>query len=289
MAKDMVELRQALAQIDPHELDTRGLLAKLPFARRVGTMVKGLEKVAIRYEPVSRQVTVIESRLREGRAMLAKDNVELRKLYQQVEAQRLPVQKNAYLGELLMDELQALLDRATDPAKGERIQSTLHDVSMRVQDLRTMEEVHMQFFVSLEMTRQNNTRLGQAVDRTLALATNVIIVGLAIQAALSRQKRVLEANQRTQEFLGGVIMANAAAIKRHTSDIGNVYSNPVIALDKITQAHNDLIEAIENAGQIKQQAIATARENIGKLGQLVAELQGRATGLLERSGPADDP
>ena len=115
----------------------------------------------------------------------------------------------------------------------------------------------------------------------MSLATNVVTVGLAIQAALARQKRVLEANQRTQEFLGNVLVANAAAIKRHTTDIGDVYNNPVIAMDKITQAHNDLVEAIEAADRLKQQGIETARENIAKLSELSTEMQQKASGLLD--------
>jgi len=108
-----------------------------------------------------------------------------------------------------------------------------------------MEAVHIQFFVSIDLSRENNTRLGQSVERTLTLAINVVTVGLAIQVALARQRRVLEATQRTREFLGNVIVANAAAIKQHTEEIGDVYNNPVIAIDKIAQAHNDLIEAMD--------------------------------------------
>ncbi len=281
VAKEMVDLQQSLDQINPHELETKGLLAKLPFVRKVGSMVEALEKVAIRYEPVSKQVTVIESKLREGRAMLAKDNIELRKLYQQVEAQQLPIQKNAYLGELLMAELQGVLERTDDLVKRDRLQNALHDVSMRVQDLRIMEEVHMQFFVSLEMSRQNNTRLGQAVERTLSMASNVVTVGLAIQAALARQRRIMEANKRTQEFLGNLIVTNAAAIKRHTTEIGDVYNNPVIAIDKISQAHNELVEAIQTADRLKQEGIEGAKENIAKLSQMAAEVREKASGLLE--------
>ena len=101
---DLVDLRAALNQINPHEIGRVGfmgnLLAKFPF---VGSpALRALEKIAIRYEPVSNQVSVIETKLREGRAMLARDNVELRMLYEQVETQQLPVQKNAYMGELVM-------------------------------------------------------------------------------------------------------------------------------------------------------------------------------------------
>ena len=282
VTNNLVELRMALSQIAPSELSHRGLLRRLidilPFRHR---LLRMLEKIAVRYEPVSRQVVVIENRLREGRMMLTRDNVELRKLYEQVESQQPTVEKNAYLGELLMRELDELMERTAEPHKKEKIQNALHDVAMRVQDLRTMQEVHSQFFVSIEMTRQNNSRLGQAVDRTLTLATNVVTVGLAIQIALARQRRVLEATQRTREFLGDMIVTNAATIKQHTQEIGDVYNEPVIAVEKITQAHNALLEAIDLANQLKEDGIASARENISKLSHLAGALEERFAGTRQ--------
>jgi uncharacterized protein YaaN involved in tellurite resistance len=282
VTNNLVELRMALMQIAPSELSRRGLLRSLidilPFRHR---LLRMLEKIAVRYEPVSRQVVVIENRLREGRMMLTRDNVELRKLYEQVESQQPTVEKNAYLGELLMQELDELMERTVEPRKKEKIQNALHDVAMRVQDLRTMQEVHSQFFVSIEMTRQNNSRLGQAVDRTLTLATNVVTVGLAIQIALARQRRVLEATQRTREFLGDMIVTNAATIKQHTQEIGDVYNEPVIAVEKITQAHNALLEAIDLANQLKQEGIASARDNISKLTHLAGALEERFAGTRQ--------
>ena len=145
-----------------------------------------------------------------------------------------------------------------------------------------MEVVHIQFFVGIEMTRQNNNRLGQSVDHTLALGTNVVFIGLALQMALTRQKRVLDAAWRTREFLGTLVAANAASLRQHTQEIGDVYSNPVIALEKITQAHDDLMEAMDIADRLKVEGIQVARENIAKLSQLASQLEHRATGLREQ-------
>lgn len=280
VTRDLVELRMALKGITPPELSQPGILEKLK-SMLPGRLQKILEKIAINYEPASRQVVVIETRLREGRMMLTRDNVELRRLYQQVESQQPTVQKNAYLGGLLMQELQEMMERTEDTRKKERLQNALYDISMRVQDLRTMEEVHTQFFVSIEMTRQNNTRLGQAVERTLTLASNVVMVGLAIQVALARQKRVQEATRRTREFLGNLLVANAETIKVYTREIGDIYKEPVIAIEKVTQAHNALLDAIDTADRLKAEGIASAQENIARLSQLSGELEQRFQGMRE--------
>ncbi len=288
ISKELVDLRITLDQINPHQTGKMGLAGR--FVGKVplfgGTARRTLHKIAIRYEPVSRQVASIETKLRDGKALLARDNLELRKLYEQVEEQQLPIRKNAYLAELVMQHLDDSLERSEDPLKKERIRNVLHDVAMRVQGLRTMEEVHVQFFVSIEMTRQNNNRLGQSVEQTLALGTNVVMIGLALQVALARERAVMEANRGTREFLGNLVMANAETIKRHTVEIGDVYNSPVIAIEKITQAHNDLIEAMNIADRLKQEGIDSARENIAKLTQLSAELEQRSQGMRDEATEA---
>ena len=279
ISNELIGLRMALNAINPHELTRKNFASKLmsrfPLFRVFDPGIKTLKKMAIRYESVSNQVWIIEKKLREGRMMLKKDNLELRKLYEQIEEKQSPVQKNAYLGECIVQELRDVIEHTKDPIKRSRLQNAMHDVSMRVQDLRTMDEIFLQFFISIDLTRQNNTRLGQAVERTLTLATNLVAVGLAIQTALFRQKRVMDATQKTREFLGNLIIANAATIKKHTTDIGDVYNQPAIAIEKIANAHSEIVEALEIAIQLKQEGIDNARENIGKLTRMSSDLQKR--------------
>lgn len=281
VATDLIDLRTALDRINPN-FERRGLFARtigaLPFLRD-SALVRSLTKIALRYEPVSKQITVIESKLREGRSLLARDNVELRRLYEDVENQQEVIESQAFLGTLLLDEFSRLTADITDPIERDRIQSAHHDVATRVQDLRIMQEVHVQYFVSIELTRQNNNRLGQAVDRTLALATNVVTIGLAIQSALVRQRNVKEATERTREFLGEMITQNAAAIRRQTEEIGDLYNDPVIAMDKLAQAHQDLLAALDIASTLREQGISTSRKNIEELTVLTKELSEHVDGL----------
>ena len=282
IARDLGELRANLERINPNEGNRTGagkLLDLVPFHK---SLIERLERIAMRYETVSSQTVVIEKRLREGQQLLQRDNGELRKLYEQVESQQQAVKKNAYLGELLIDELQKAVTRTTDPQKSERLRAVLFDVSSRVQDLRTMEEVHNQFFTSITLTRENNVRLAQSVDRTLSLASNTIMVGLAIQAALANQRRVLEATRRTREFLGDLIAQNATAINQYTNEIGDIYKTPVIAIEKLTQAHDELIAALDAADNLETTGIEIARDNIQRLRTLSSQLEAR---LVQETPP----
>jgi uncharacterized protein YaaN involved in tellurite resistance len=231
---------------------------------------------------VAKQVTVIERRLTEGSDLLARDNVELRQLYEDVETQQAVVRRQVFLGELLLSHLEALAAEASDANERQRIGTALHDVAVRVQDLRTMDEVHQQYFASIEMIRHDNKRLGHAVDRTVALASNVVTVGLAIQSALIRQRRVLEANQRTREFLGEVLVRNAAAIREQSAQIGDLAAQPVIALEKLSQAHDDLLAALDAAERSRADGLAAARANIGQLARLSQEMGEHVHGVEDR-------
>jgi uncharacterized protein YaaN involved in tellurite resistance len=283
IATGMVDLRVALNRIDPN-LGQKGFLRRtvgaLPLVNN-NALVRTLQKIALRFESVSKQITVIETKLREGRALLDRDNVELRMLYEDVEAQQRQIQRAAYVGELLVQELTDALAATEESRDRERIEQALHAVAMRVVDLRSMEEVHVQFFVGIELTRQNNSRLGEAVDRTVTMATNVVTIGLAIQAALVRQKRVMEATQRTRQYIGDLIAANAAAIKQHTEEIGDLYNEPVVAMEVLVQAHNDLMAALDTASQLRVEGIERAKQSIEQIKELTPSLAGRVDGLLE--------
>jgi len=288
LANELVNLRVALDRIDPSQDDRRGLSRlrrSLPFGRNK-PMLRTLKKVAIRYEPATKQITVIETKLRQGRALLVRDNVELRRLYEDIEAQQEAIKRQTYLGQLLLQELEQLPIDDDDPLQRDRLQAAKHDVASRVQDLLTMQEVHVQYFVGIELTRQNNQRLGQAVDRTLTLAANVVTVGLAIQAALVRQREVQEATQRTRQFLGELIVSNATAVRRQTEEIGDLYQDPVIAMDKLTQAHHELVAALDVASKLREQGLDTARRNIDELTALTKELDQRAHGLNHDADPS---
>ena len=274
--KALVELRHQMDEINPHVLSQPGKLGRL--LGRTPVIGKVLKKIAVKYESVQTQIDAIMAGLRAGKDRLLQDNAELEQLYQQVKQAQLGIQQSAYVGELLWQKLDdALLD--CDPGERQKLQAMMHRVAMRVQDLRTMEQVNLQFFVSIDMTLQNNDTLGEQVDRTVMVTQNLLTVGLAIQAALAQQKKVAKAVKSVQETTAAMLEANAAAIGRQTAEIGEMQNNPVLALESVKNAHNTLLEALDKMDEIRQLGTEKARTGIAELNKMSAALEPKVEAL----------
>lgn len=58
----------------------------------------------------------------------------------------------------------------------------------------------------------------------------------------------------------------------------------MVAMEKISQAHDNLLEALDMADRIKEQGIDSARENIAKLGLMSARMQQKVANLPRPAG-----
>ncbi len=275
--KTLIELRHTMDEINPNVLSQPSGIAK--WVGKAPGVGKILKRIAVKYESVQTQIDHIMNGLRHGKDKLLQDNAELEQLYEQVGQAQLGVQESAYIGELLWQKIEDKLPEATDPAERQKLQAMMHRVAMRVQDLRTMEQVNLQFFASIDMTIQNNDTLCEQVDRTVMVTQSLLTVGLAIQAALASQKQIATAVKSVQESTAAMLEANAAAIGRQTLEIGEMQNNPVIALESVKKAHNSLIEAMDKMEEIRAVGTEKARAGIAELNKMSAALEPKVEAL----------
>jgi len=275
--KTLIALRHTMDEINPNVLSQPSGIAKwIGKAPGVGKILK---RIAVKYESVQTQIDHIMNGLRHGKDKLLQDNAELEQLYEQVRQAQRGVQESAYIGELLWQKIEDELPEATDPAERQKLQAMMHRVAMRVQDLRTMEQVNLQFFASIDMTIQNNDTLCEQVDRTVMVTQSLLTVGLAIQAALASQKQIATAVKSVQESTAAMLEANAVAIGRQTTEIGEMQNNPVIALESVKKAHNSLIEAMDKMEEIRAVGTEKARAGIAELNKMSAALEPKVEAL----------
>ena len=275
--KTLVALRHTMDEINPQVLGQPSGVAKwLGKAPGVGQVLK---RIAVKYESVQTQIDQIMNGLRHGKDKLLQDSAELENLYDQVQTAQNGVQQAAYVGELLMERIEQGSAESEDMAQRQKLQTMAHRVSMRVQDLRTMEQVNLQFFASIDMTLQNNDTLCEQIDRTVMVTQSLLTVGLAIQAALANQKQIATAVKQVQDSTAAMLEANAAAIGRQTREIGEMQNDPVIALDRVKNAYESLVSAMDEMEQIRSTGTAKAKAGIAELSRMSAALEPKVDAL----------
>lgn len=287
--KTLIELRNTMDEINPQVLGQPTGIAK--WLGRAPGIGKVLKRIAVKYESVQTQIDHIMNGLRHGKDKLLMDNAELEQLYDQVHVAQQGVQQSAYVGELLWQKLEDASVEVTEAVERQRLQAMMHRVAMRVQDLRTMEQVNLQFFASIDMTVQNNDALCEQIDRTVMVTQSLLTVGLAIQAALASQKQIASAVRQVQDSTAAMLEANAAAIGRQTKEIGEMQNNPVIALDRVKNAYETLVGAMDDMEQIRMAGTEKARAGIAELTKMSAALEPKVEALqaARELPPADIP
>lgn len=275
--RTLIALRHTMDEINPQVLGQPSGIAKL--LGRTPGVGKILKRIAVKYESVQTQIDQIMAGLRHGKDKLLQDSTELEQLYEQVHVAQQGVQQSAYVGELLMQRIEDSIVEETETVQRQKLQTMAHKVAMRVQDLRTMEQVNLQFFSSIDMTLQNNDSLCEQIDRTVMVTQSLLTVGLAIQAALANQKQIATAVKQVQDSTAAMLEANAAAIGRQTREIGEMQNNPVIALDRVRNAYESLVGAMDEMEQIRMAGTEKARAGISELTKMSAALEPKVEAL----------
>jgi len=72
---------------------------------------------------------------------------------------------------------------------------------------------------------------------------------------------------------------NAAAVNQAAQDVGDMYNNPVIALEKMEEGFDQLMQAVQTANETMANSTLKAREASARLADMTAELSPVADGL----------
>jgi len=279
VAKTLTDFRQKMDQLNPHLVQQSvpaRLVSKIPI---VGPMIVNawtnsrLREIGTRYQTLRDQVDAVMRSLYANKDVILQDNISLSTLYERVQRAHQGVVRSIQLGDHVKTKLVTLRDGTANTSERETFDLLVNRVNVRIQDLRTMEQVDLQESVSMNITVTNNMDLADAIERTVTVVRPLMVVGLAIQAALANQKRAIEAVKSTQDYAGQLLVANADAIERQTQEIGDLTQNASVALTKVEEAYHKVLSAIDKADEIRRKGSEAAEAASTKLQQMSATLQ----------------
>ncbi|MCI5108429.1 MAG: toxic anion resistance protein [Candidatus Pacebacteria bacterium] len=273
ITQGLIDLRVKMDQINPHTLGKPPVIVQkfpflTPFWSALGLLPNArtvLTKIKARHQTVKTSLDSIIEGLFAGKDVLLEDIVELEALYQGVQVHQADIQQKAYVCDMIMEALDEKSKTAGDELDKQRISMLLHQVATKAQDLRTMEQANEQFFVSLDMTIEGNRTLSGQIDRVATVTRALLAIGIAITAALQRQRKVAGAVQAGQDYAGDLLVNNASNVRTQSVQIAEMANNPVIAIAKAQEAHDNLAAAIEETEQVRNSGLVKARESIAAL------------------------
>jgi len=260
--KDLGNMQMALSKINVNKITRTGIVKKL-FGE--GNTSKRLMKMATKYQSREKLINTIGNRLHEGQNILHNDNSELRRIEGGLIDQKATLGKYVKMMRIIVDKLQEkLAERELDTDKKEEIGSMLNSILIKLQDFKVMHQATSQFIVSTHTIFENNHLLSKAVDRVCNTSMQLIHTSLSIQAALENQKKVMEATKATQEFTSDLLIQNADSLREATEQTNEIYSSPVLNIEKLKKAHQKMIDTISSTVDVtnehRSRLLSTVKE-----------------------------
>ena len=281
----LLELRGAMDDINPHSLHNSWWFSWMP----TGIKRKAISRFVHRYQPMQKHVNSILQGLREGKDDLLETSIELEHQYEEIAKAQKEIQSEIYVGEIFLDKIEILEAEASDDAQyKQKLASVKNKAARRIRDLRTMEQSAVQFFISIDQTINTNELLSESIDSALVVGPMVMTNALRIQASLAKQASVQKAVKGFQEGLGDMMAQNAAAVNKAASEIGDMYNNPVIAIEKLEEGFDQLMQAVTTANETMAASTVKAREASARLAEMTAELSPVADGMREARENSED-
>ncbi|KZX85780.1 hypothetical protein A3715_16850 [Oleiphilus sp. HI0009] len=265
----LIELRSAMDELNPHSLHNSWWFSWMPS----GIKRKAVSRFVRKYEPMQSHVDGVMNGLREGKEDLLQTSIELEHQYAEIESAQREIQSEIHVGELFLNQLEEYkTNTELDAQEQQKINMVENKAARRVRDLRTMEQAAIQFFISIDQTIQSNELLSEQIDSALTVGPMVMTNALRIQAALAKQKSTQEAVESFQQGLGDLMAQNAGAVNQAADEIGKLYNNPVIALEKLEEGFDQLMQAVNKANETMAESTAKAKEASSRLEQMSKEL-----------------
>ncbi len=275
----LLELRSTMDELNPHSLHNSWWFSWMPTAIKR----KAVSRFIQQYQPMQTHVQEIFNGLRSGKDDLLQTSIELEHQYDEITAAKREIESEIYVGELFIEQIeQEEANVAADDVQEKQKLATVKNQAMRrIRDLRTMEQAAVQFFISIDQTIATNSLLSEQIDSALTVGPMVMQNALRIQAALAKQKSVEKAVKGFQDGLGDMMAQNAAAVNQAAQNVGELYNNPVIGLEKLEEGFDQLMQAVNTANQTMADSTVKAREASNRLADMTKELEPIAAGTKQ--------
>ncbi|MFP4682792.1 MAG: toxic anion resistance protein [Ectothiorhodospira sp.] len=272
VARSLTDLRGRMEELDPkrHNLQGRGLSGLLA---RIPGVASPLKRYFHRFETAQEALDHIIKDLEAGKDMLHRDNLTLaddqQSLRESLEQLRRQVALGRIIDRRLTEKADALGDQ--DPQKGFIQEELLFPLRQRIVDLQQQLTVSQQGILSLEVVIRNNRELMRGVDRAINVTVSALNVAVTVALALANQRLVLDRVEALNTTTSDLIAGTAQALRGQGVEIQNRAATTVLDMEKLEQAFEDVVGAIDAVSRYRREALPRLDAQIDRLEALSSQ------------------
>ncbi len=272
VAKALLALRGKMQDLDPakHRLSGEGLARALACIPGVG---KPLQRYFHKYEKAQDALDGIIRDLETGADMLRRDNLTLADDQQALRDILVQLQRQVDLGRMIDRRLakQAAAPGLEATRRAFVQEELLFPLRQRIVDLQQQVAVSQQGVLALEVVIRNNRELVRGVDRAINVTVSALNVAVTVALGLANQRLVLDRVAALNEATSSMIAGTAQALRTQGVEIQTRAASATLDMDRLEKAFADVIGAIDDLSNYRQDALPKLDAQIDRLATLAKQ------------------
>lgn len=281
VAKTLLGIKLELDKINPAVLANQPVPYKwlvfftrhrLPGAQQV------LEMVAAHRETVRTVIVGLQKGLWAEHDKIVEQAEDLKRLADNLAATQEQLQADVYLGQLMAEGLTREV-AAAGPDRREALSQLLADLSMKIVDLQTIDNLNLQSRTAAEQLIRNARLIGDNINRINGVLATSVINALAVRAAAVQQAQTLAMMNDIQRAIGETMVDTAQTLGKTSDQLARMSQSSVVDLKYLEQACAEYERMVESYAAIRDDTTRAAAETSRRLGELNTGLRRRADAL----------
>jgi uncharacterized protein YaaN involved in tellurite resistance len=246
------------------------IVSKLP-----GGNQKIMEMINERRDTVKTTVDTLKGHLFTERDKALQNAIQLGQVADNLRETQEDLQESIYFAQLLWQRLNVLRAEETDTSRKQSFMYLTNDLSMRVVDLQTVDQLNMQSRMGAETLINNCRGLQMLVQRLTSILLPAVTNALIVKAAAAQQSQLAGSSRDIMNAAGTVIEQTAEDIRHVSVSVAKMNAEGMIDMGKLENACASY-EAMQNEIEaVITNAERNARGVTTRLGSLNERMRNR--------------
>jgi len=280
VSNSLADLHREIKDLDPSYIDfaKEGLLNKI---------LNPIRRYFEKYEKADGVIKDILVSLEKGKNTLKNDNTTLEIEEDSLRELTKKLNNELELGMAMDEKISFQIEQAKLNGEDEEkikfvTEEILFPLRQRIMDIQQMVVVNNQGIVAMEVIIRNNKELIRGVDRAKTVTITALRTAVMVASALYNQKVVLRKIDMLNEATSNIIMSTGRMLKEQGTEVQKQATEATVDPEKLKQAFNDAISALEDISTFKQEALPKMHETIRQFKEL-AEAGEKEIARIENS------